>query len=272
MKLLAAVLSFVFLSLFFFSCKTSRHINKALSAKDTTAIAKNYKSAEDSIANIHKTMGEIKQHAIDFNTFNAKIKVEYQDNKGKQPDITAIVRIVKDSAIWMSLTATILNFEVYRVLVKKDSVFLMDKREKELISRSIDYLQDVTEIPFDFYTLQNLLVGNPIFMSDSVVAFKQTETRILATVLGNYFKHLLTLSNDKLLLHSKLDDVNIARSRTADITYDNFENKDGIAFSTYREITVSEKNRLDIQMNFKQYEFNKNVSVVFSVPKNYKRR
>jgi activator of HSP90 ATPase len=131
----------------------------------------------------------------------------------------------------------------------------------------------VSQIPFDFYTLQDLLAGNPIFMDTNVIAFKTTETRTLVTILGKEFKHLLTLSADKnLLLHSKLDDVNLIRSRTADITYDDYESKDGITFSTYREITVSEKNKLDIRMNYKQYEFNKNVSVAFSIPKNYKQK
>ena len=72
-------------------------------------------------------------------------------------------------------------------------------------------------------------------------------------------------------MHSKLDDVDINRNRTADITYSNFENNDGINFSTYREITVSEKNKLDIRLNYKQYEFNKELSVSLKVPKNYKR-
>ena len=64
-------------------------------------------------------------------------------------------------------------------------------------------------------------------------------------------------------MHSKLDDVNVARNRTADITYGEYENHNGVPFSTYREITVSEKNKLDIQLNFKQYEFNKDLSISF---------
>ena len=71
-------------------------------------------------------------------------------------------------------------------------------------------------------------------------------------------------------MHSKLDDLDVARNRTADITYGDYENKSGFDFSTYREITVSEKNKLDIRLNYKQYEFNKDLSVSFRVPKNYK--
>ena len=84
-------------------------------------------------------------------------------------------------------------------------------------------------------------------------------------------KNLLTLSSDKYLLtHCKLDDIDMTRNRTADLTYGDYENKTGINFSTYREITVSEKNKLDIRLNFKNYEFNKELSVYFNIPKNYK--
>jgi phosphoribosylformylglycinamidine synthase len=35
-------------------------------------------------------------------------------------------------------------------------------------------------------------------------------------------------------------------------------------------VSVSEKNKLDVKLNYKQYEFNKEVSITFNVPKNYK--
>ena len=256
-----------------YSCHTTRRvINKAIAPKDTTVAAVTSHSAADSIAALNNAMTAFRAHHIDFKTFTAKIKVEYEDNKGKKPELTANVRIIKDSAIWISLTATFLNIEVFRVLITKDSVVLVNKQEKEVQYRSLDYLQDVTEIPFDYRTLQDLLVGNPIFMDSNVVSFKKLEDKILISTVGKFFKNLLTLSADTYtLVHSKLDDVDVTRNRTADITYSDFENKNGVEFSTYREITVSEKNRLDIRLNYKQYEFNKELSVNFNVPKNYKR-
>jgi hypothetical protein len=199
--------------------------------------------------------------------------VEYQDSKGKQPNITAYVRILKDSLIWISGYATVFNIEAFRILINKDSVFVLDKINKQVQYRSMDYLQEVTQIPFDFTTLQNLLIGNPVFLEDSVVSYKETESKILLATLGKFFKNLLTVDkSNHLLVHSKLDDVDINRNRTADITYSNFENNNGINFSTYREIIVSEKNKLNIELNFKQWEFNKDLSIIFSIPKNYKRR
>jgi hypothetical protein len=256
-----------------FSCRTVKKINKAIAPKDTTSVIIADHTNIDSLLTIRKTIENLNKNYIDFKTFNARIKVELQDSKGKQPDLTAVVRIIKDSAIWISVTATLFNFEAYRALITKDSVILLNKREKEIQYRSLDYLQEITQIPFDYKTLQDLLIGNPVFTDSNIVSYKENESQVLFLMVGQLFKNFITLSNGKyLLMHSKLDDVDINRNRTADLTYGEYENRSGFNFSTYREITVSEKNKLDIQLNFKQYEFNKELSVSFPIPKNYTRK
>lgn len=269
MKYIISV-SIFFISIFLFSCKTTRQINKVIAPKDSTTVFDN-KSADDSLKLISETLKAFNGHHIDFKTFSAKIKVDVEDSKGKQPDITAVVRIIKDSAIWMSLSATLFNVEVYRVLITKDSVILLNKQNREVQYRSLDYLKEVVQIPVDFNSLQDLLIGNPIFVTDSIISYRQTGNFILLSSIGEVFKNLLTISADsKLLMHIKLDDIDISKNRTADITYDSYVNSNGINFSTYRQIIASEKNKLDLRLNFKQYEFNKELSVTFNVPKNYK--
>ena len=254
-------------------CKTAKKIQAAVDKKDSTSINITQPVNDDSILVIKNALQAVHDKQIDFKTFSAKVKVEYEDDNGKQPNITAYVRILKDSLIWISGYATVFNVEAFRILINKDSVFVLDKINKEVKSRSMDYLQELTEIPFDLKALQNLLVGNPIFLNDSVLSYKETESKILLATLGQYFKHLLTLSKeDHLLTHSKLDDVNIVRNRTADITYGDYETVNGVNFSTYRQITVSEKNKLDINLNYKQYEFNKELLIIFNIPSSYTRK
>jgi len=255
------------------SCKTAKKIQASVEKKDTTSVHISKPYQDDSLLLIKKALADIHKKQIDFKTFSAKIKVEYENGLNKQSNITAYVRIIKDSLIWISGYATVFNFEAIRILINKDSVFVLDKIKKEVKMRSMDFLQEITEIPFDLNTLQNLFVGNPVFFEDSVVSYKETESKILLATIGKYFKHLLTINRgDRLLVHSKLDDVNIARNRTADVTYGEYESNNGLPFSTYRAITVSEKNRLDIQLNYKQYEFNKDLSISFNIPANYKRK
>ncbi len=265
----------IFLSLFVVNCRSTKNISKVITTKevkDTAAVVVN-KSEADSILMVRNAYDKIMKQHIDFKTFSAKIKVDYEDSKGKKPDVNAYIKIYKDSLIWINIRSVFLDVEAFRILITPDSVFVVNKLEKEVQMRSMDYLQEITEIPFDFKTLQDLLVGNPVFLDSNIVSYRKTDDdHVLLATVGKYFKHLLTLTPDNfVLLHSKLDDVDLARNRTADITYDAFENKNGMNFSTYRQITVSENIRLDIRLNYKQYDFNKELSISFNIPKNYKR-
>ena len=254
------------------SCKTTKQINKAIQTKEVLEVVVD-KNVKDSIRKVNETFSQFKKNNIDFKTFTAKIKVESTGSKGKNPDISAVVKIIKDSAIWVSLSATIINVEVFRVFITKDSVVLINKQEKEVQFRSLDYLQEVTEIPFDYKTLQDLIIGNPIFIGDTIQSYREVNDRILISTLNRFFKNLFTISTDsKIMVHSKMDDIDIFRSRTADITYDDYELLNGIFFSKSRQISVSEKTKLDVNLIFKQYEFNKELSLSFNVPKNYIRK
>ena len=251
-------------------CRSTKQISQVIAPKDTTTTVD---ISADSTELMRSVLEDLNRNIIQYNTFSAKIKVDAEDNNVKQPDLTAVVRMVKDSAIWVSLSATFLNIEVYRVLITKNQVILMNKQDKEVQYRTLDYLQEVTNIPFDFETLQNMLIGNPVYYSDQPTAFRKKDDMYLISFVGKFFKHLLTLSTDRALIqHSKLDDVELARSRTASITYGEYENIDGRMFSTNRHISITEKKKLDVKLKYKQIEFNKELSVSLTVPKNYTRK
>lgn len=256
------------------SCRSPRKIQTSMQRKDTVAVHIIPAVAQvDSLQLIHDALEKAKSARHDFRTFSARIKVEYQDAKGKQPNITAYVRMIKDSLIWVSGYATVFNVEAFRAVITKDSVIVVNKIDKEVQYRSIDFLQEVSAIPFSLKTLQDLLVGNPVFMSDSVVSYKETESLLLLAMLDDSFKHLLTLQKDnRIVLHSKLDDVDISRNRTADISYSDYDFQGAWPFARNRDIVVSEKTKLEISLTYKEYEFNKDVQISFAVPKKYKRK
>ncbi len=255
------------------SCRSTKKLQTAIAKKDTAVTSSTSAGTDDSTKAIETVMANIKKNYIDFNTFSAKIKVDYSDNRGKQPDVNAFVRIKKDSLIWISINATFLNIEAFRILISKDSVWILNKLARQIESHSLDYLEGVAHIPLNFKTLQDLILGNPLFLGNQIVAYRKTENRVLVSTIDEHFKNLLTLSlNDNLVERSKLDDLNVALNRTADLTYFNYENRNEVNFSTLREITVAEKTKVDIMLNFKQYDFNKELSFPFSIPKNYTRK
>ena len=176
----------------------------------------------------------------------------------------------KDSIIWLSLTGA-LGIEGYRVIVKPSEVVVMDKLEKTISNKTMTYLQDLIKLPVDFYTVQDLLLGNPVFFNDSIVSFRKSGTSLLALSIGDFFKHLITIdTTDNRILHSKLDDVEDTRNRTCDISLSDYNNQQGRLFSNAREIIVTEKDKKEIKLDYKQVSFDEPQSFPFNIPKNYR--
>ncbi len=273
MKQLKNTIFLIAITYFLSSCGSAKKvIGTVIAPKDSTYILTKTDTLKASEPALSSTLiTSLNNNFINFKTFNAKLKIESSDNKGKNPDITAIVKIVKDSAIWISLTATILNIEVYRVYITPDSVILLDKRAKEVQYRSLDFLQSVTQIPFKFSTIQNLLIGNPIFYDAAKADYTEAVNNFTGFYVGSEFKHLLTIDKQsKMITHSKLDDVDAGRQRTASITYESYNMADGINFSSERKIFIAEQNKIDLNLKFIRVEFNKELEINFSVPKSYK--
>lgn len=256
------------------SCKSAKKIQTAITKTktDTTQMIIVDNAHADSVAVIHDLLMKLNSNRIaNFKTFSAKVKVNYRDKEGEQPELTVFIRMQKDSVIWVSVNATIFSYEALRVLITPDSVKVLNKKDKIVQLRSVNYLKELVDLPFDFYTLQDFLLGNPIYLDSNVVSYKKNDQSITLMNVGSLFKHLLSItSGDYLLQHSKLDDVDPLRNRTADLTYTGYETSNGVKFATERRVSVSEKGKLDIDMNFKQYGFNEILSYPFSVPKNFK--
>ena len=256
------------------SCKSAKKIQTAITKTktDTTQMILVDNAHADSIKVIHDLLNKLNKNRIaNFKTFSAKVKVNYRDKEGEQPELTVFIRMQKDSVIWVSVNATIFSYEALRVLITPDSVKVLNKKDKIVQLRSVNYLKELVNLPFDFYTLQDFLLGNPIYLDSNVVSYKTNERSITLMNVGVLFKHLLSItSGDYLLLHSKLDDADPLRNRTADLTYNGYENNNGVKFATERRVSVSEKGKLDIDMDFKQVGFNETLSYPFAIPKNFK--
>jgi hypothetical protein len=251
------------------SCHSTRKIQTAITKKDTaTIVTPKGQTHQDSLAFIHENYNKLIAQRIAFNTFNAKIDVDYVGGDGKKENVNANLRMYKDSVIWISVTG-LFGIEGLRAYITRDSIKLINKLDKLYTGRSVTYMQEVTGLPLDLASLQDLIIGNPVFLDSSIVSYAKTGNTVSLLSIGDFFKNLITLI-DGVMHHSKLDDVDINRNRTCDLSYDEYENKKGPSFSTKRRITVSEKSKLDIKLDFKSYSFNETLSFPFSIPKNYK--
>ncbi|HEY4111015.1 DUF4292 domain-containing protein [Puia sp.] len=283
-KFIAALVLGLVVIGFMGGCRGTKKIQKAIATtaipRDTTGDAaraaarasKPHDAHADSMEVIRQSLVGLVHNTIDFQTFSGHMHVHYEGADGKGSEFNAVVRIKKDSMIWVSINA-FAGIEAFRLLITPDSVKILDKLKKIARLRSVTYLQEQIHLPIDFITLQDLLIGNPIYVDTARILFyKEDNKGVTLFSAGTPFRNYLTLNPDYTLQHSKLDDVDPLRARTGDLTYGEYDHGGGMNFSTYRRISVAEKTKVDIEINVKQFKFNEPLSTSFQVPKNYKRR
>lgn len=261
------------LTLLLSACGSTRKVQTAISNKvDSLALTRQQLEAAraDSMRFIRGQYDSLLSNRITFDRFSGKIDVDYEESDGKKMNLNVQVRIQRDSVIWLSLTA-IFGIEGVRACITKDSVRVLNKQDKSYITRPISYLQELTALPLDLSTLQDLLVGNPIFLDSSFESYSRGPGVISLQGNTSLFRKLLTIGEtDKLITSYKLDDLDLLRPRTSYLTYAEYENKMGPWFARRRSVQVSEKKNISVRLNYKQYAFNETLSFPFSVPKNYK--
>jgi len=264
-------------------CRSTKSLQTAISKKDTTLV-KIPVIVKDSSFNevpankvpastVLNALNKLNKNKIDFKTFSSKAKVQYEDRNGKQPDFNAFIRLEKDSILWISISSTFLGIEAFRLYITPEKIIILNKLDKSVEYHPFSYIESFAHIPMDFTLLQNILIGNPVYVGDSIVSYRQTENHILIGTVSSYFKNLITLSvGSNHLERIKLDDIDLNKNRTAALLYGNYESDAGFDFATDREINVSEKSKVDVSIEFKQYEFNKELSFPWKIPNNYKRK
>ncbi|MCX6289743.1 MAG: DUF4292 domain-containing protein [Bacteroidetes bacterium] len=264
---------FGFLLLLATSCATFKKvqiIQDALSKSDTT---KSEFVAEikkvDSMAIVKNIVSKIAFAKLDYKTMNAKIKVEYESAKNADSYI-ANVSMIKDSQIYITIRGAMGVIGI-KAFIKKDSVVLLYplNKSKSVERKPISYLQEVVKIPFTFSTLQDLILGNPIFMdSTSIISYKSNNDKFQVSLIGRLFKNLVILNNDNSkVLHLKLDDVDVNQHRTCDISFSDHVNVGKYQFPLDRSISIVAQQKLDIHMEIKEFTFNEPVKYTFAIPK-----
>ncbi len=182
----------------------------------------------------------------------------------------ANVSMIKDSQIYITIRGAMGVIGI-KAFIKKDSVVLLYplNKTKSIERKPISYLQEVVKIPFTFKTLQDLILGNPIFMdSSNILSYKSNNNHLQVSLMGRLFKNLVILNNDNTkVMHLKLDDIDINQHRTCDITYADHVNVGQYQFPLNRTISIVAQQKLDIQMEVKEFTFNEPVKYTFAIPR-----
>jgi hypothetical protein len=243
-------------------------IQDALTVKvepDAAALAE--KARLDSVIMVKGIVNKIANKKIGFKTMNAKVKMDYETISDKKSFI-ANLSIQKDSGIYITMRFD-LGIIGVKAFINKDSIFLNFPQDKKIERHPLSYLQELVKIPLSYQTIEDLVIGNPIFMdSVDIISYKVINEQLQVSLLGTLFKNLVILSEDNTkLVELKLDDVDAAKHRTCDIIYSQHTLVKNIQFPLNRNISINAQTKLDIGMEIKEFNFDEPLKYTFSVPK-----
>jgi hypothetical protein len=261
----------LFCSVSLTACLSTKKLRQAIHKKPEEKEVVVLPTAADTLKMIHTLLDSVSVKQRVYATFSARIKVDYTDDKGKQPDFVANVRIKKDSLVWMSIGNEI-GIEGLRVLIDKDSIRILDKLANTIQIRPLSSIQQISQLPLALTDIQQLLVGNPVFFNqDSLHLISSGKTGHSLLSQGDFFRHLLYIGAEYQIEKSKLDDPKLASERSATLTYQDYEWKEGHWFATLRDVLITTKSTLAIRLRFKDYRFNEALTYPFTIPKKFKK-
>lgn len=254
----------------FSACHTTK-----VAQRTTTDSTKNNQTTEtkrkiDSTVILKDQLSNLINSPLNFTTFYGKAKADFNSDKGSG-NVTLYFRIQKDSAIWISLTGP-LNIELARMLITTDSVQVIDKLHGEAHLSSIQHLQQLTKLPFNYSDFQNLILGKPSINNNNVAFnFVFNQDSINVSAQQSFINYLFSFSKNNLLLgQTNYAAKNNTDSINANVFYNNYQTTNGINFSTSRNISVTGTSPMKLQLDFKDFNFNQPQTFPFTISKNYK--
>jgi hypothetical protein len=93
--------------------------------------------------------------------FEGKARIDYND-ESQSVSAMATIQMKRDSIVWMSVRK--LGFELARVMVTRDSVYVLDRINSEYTVEPLDYLAKSYSLPAGLPQLQDFILGNAILL------------------------------------------------------------------------------------------------------------
>lgn len=218
-------------------------------------------SAEEALRRVRGTF-------LEFESLNSNVEL-YLKTSMFSGSVNAKIRMVKDSVIWLS--ATKLGFEVGRVLITKDSVFVVERLQRTYIKESFEALSDMAEFTFDYKFLEDFMMGSPyLHESANEVTYINRDSFKVKPILDQLkIEHTIDNNNYKLLETTVQDDKT---KMFGTLEFQDYRPLSGNEFFSYfRNINIysgdDEENAVSIK--FINPELNIEKAIQFSIPPSY---
>lgn len=249
------IYSWIVISLFLLSaCSTTKKGNQVSKIK----------------SDAEQLMDQMIRQQVNVEWFYGKAKIAYEDdNFGVRA--SSSIKMKKDSVLWMNVKK--LGLEVGRVLITRDSIYILDRLNNEYYAKNLNYVEKEFGLPANLGMLQTIILGNPIFFVTQGLQSAERNTSFHIFGSDDKIENQFWLNKDNFELQ-KMAFKDLSKGIEAQFRLEGYqEAADNQNFSYIRnlELTSQETGKVSIGVDFSKVELNIPKSIRFEIPKRYTR-
>lgn len=203
-----------------------------------------------------------------YTTISGRARCNLTVNDKDRYDVTANVRIVRDEAIWISVTA-IMGVEIARVSITPDSVLIINRLQSAYLKRPFAYLRNFIGDGLDFSGLQQLLVG------DAVEQLTENRVEVWHNASGfrlerqvNGWQYMAQL--DTGYRNSYTSIAEITRDRKLEVFYSEHQRTAENIFPHKVDVSIITPGlTLRSEMRYNKVAYDENLELPFTIPSRF---
>lgn len=227
---------------------------------------------------------QLKKHELKFDYLSIKFSADIEMEK-KSNSFSGTLRIRKDSAVWMSVSA--IGLEAFRILITHDSIKMLNRLDNTYYAESFSFLNKLMSTNIDFDMLQALLTGNDfsLYQGDVFKASIENKQYKLSTVGRGKLKKFIANSEDSLRLLmqdiwldpetfkiSKIMLKEIKENRKLEVEYSEFQMIDSMKVASKMKFDFSNLNqKINLFMNLNKVSRVNSLEFPYTVSSKYTR-
>lgn len=243
-------LSAIFVTLILASCFTKKKIvEESIKEESSSLLIDTYK-----------------ENILSFNTAELIANMEF-DSPQMTIGFNGVFRMKNEELIWGSFKK--FGFEAARVQITPDSIWILNRFQKEVYIEALDGIQKVIGIPLKFQDLEQLILGGS-FLTDKVVMLNDSTLSQVQAVNGDMVEaiHIFNKNFD-------IKSSSVVAQNQGDILieYDNHRiiNDKKIAFN--RDIMAQNANTaVTLGIQTQNIDIDPSFETPFAIPSNYTRK
>ncbi|MEN0046124.1 MAG: DUF4292 domain-containing protein [Bacteroidota bacterium] len=226
-------------------------------------------ASKDGVVDAKAVQLKLIQNQVRADWFSASARIS-ANGGGFSQSASASIKMKKDSFIWMSVKK--LGFEIARAKITNDSVFLIDRFNRQYMVNDLNFLSESYNLPANLQTLQAVVLGNPVFFSMNDLELSETEENYELTNTGTKKGRYLLTKTAFALQEMELSDTE--NDQNLKIRFKDYRALDTEHFFSYLRLLSLDSpdvGEMEVELNYQKVEINKPTSIRFEIPKNYTR-